>query len=85
MNIQIVGITGAAVVLIAFAMNQLQYWKNSDIKYDVANFAGGVLLSVYAILINSLPFAILNFIWMAVSLRDVVNNFKKRAWQGKYE
>lgn len=79
MNIQILGITGAAVVLIAFAMNQLQYWKNSDIKYDVANFVGGILLVVYAITLNSPPFAILNFIWVMVSLRDVVNNFKKRS------
>lgn len=78
MNTQIaIGIIGTATVLTAFTMNQLQYWKNSDIKYDLTNFVGGVLLVVYAIMLGSLPFAILNFIWATVSLRDIMNGLKK--------
>lgn len=73
----IIGVAGATIILAAFIMNQLRYWKNSDIKYDVANFAGGILLVVYAVLLNSPPFAVLNLVWAAVSLRDIVNGLKK--------
>jgi hypothetical protein len=74
----IIGILGAGTVLIAFLLNQVNKLKNSDLAYDALNFVGSALLMLYAILLSSWPFLILNTVWAAVSLRDVVVKLSKR-------
>lgn len=68
----LIGSIGAAIILIAFILNQFHIWKDTDFKYDLLNFLGSVLLVVYAILLKSYPFLILNTIWGLVSLKDVL-------------
>ena len=76
-----IGIAGATIVLIAFVLNQTGVWKTSDLTYDLVNFVGGGLLVWYAILIGSWPFAILNGVWTAVALRDVLVTLSKKSQQ----
>lgn len=68
----LIGSLGAALVLIAFILNQFHVWKDTDFKYDFLNFVGSVFLIIYAILLKSYPFLILNTIWGLVSLKDVI-------------
>ncbi len=68
----LIGISGAAIILVAFLLNQLNKWKNDSFIYDFANFIGSLLLVIYAILLSSYPFLILNGVWAAFSLKDVV-------------
>lgn len=75
--VDLVGIAGAVIVLIAFVLNQQNRWQNTDIKYDLANCIGSVLLFAYALLISSLPFFIINLIWAGLSFKDVVSYFLK--------
>ncbi len=72
------GIAGAALLLIAFTLNQTHVWKDTDIAYDSVNLIGGVLLVIYALQIGSIPFAILNGVWAAVSIRDVIIYYSKK-------
>jgi lipid-A-disaccharide synthase-like uncharacterized protein len=68
----LIGTTGASIILIAFFLNQIKRLNTEDISYDVANFMGGLLLLIYAILLKSTPFAVLNGVWTLISLRDIL-------------
>ena len=78
MLILLIGIIGATLILIAFIMNQLERWHDADLIYDWFNAIGAILLILYALFLESIPFMILNSIWAAVSLRDVyIHLFRK--------
>jgi len=72
----IVGTIGATLVLIAFIFNQTDKWKSRDFAYDLTNLIGSATLVLYALMIESYPFAILNLVWSYVSLKDVLKDFK---------
>lgn len=74
--ITLIGTTGAALILILFLLNQFNKIKNNNFWYDFGNFVGSTLLVVYAYLLSSYPFLVLNLIWALFSLKDVVN-YKK--------
>ena len=71
------GYVGMAMILFAFIMNQMHYWKDDFLIYDVFNAVGGALMVVYAIMISSIPFAILNGAWTAVSVRDIILDVRR--------
>ncbi len=73
----LIGIVGMVLILFAFFMNQTHRWKDDDLIYDTTNLAGGILLSIYAVMLNSWPFLILNCIWSLVSARDVYLDIHK--------
>lgn len=70
MLLEITGFTGMSLILIAFILNQTHKWKDDDLKYDITNSVGSILMVIYALIIKSYPFLILNSVWAAVSLRD---------------
>lgn len=74
----ILGIAGAGLVLLAFILNQLHIWKDDEFRYDFVNFIGGTFLVIYAILLSSYPFAVLNGVWALVSLRDMLRDLRKK-------
>jgi hypothetical protein len=71
MSNQLIGITGMMCILIGFLLNQVQKWKHDSIEYDTVNLVGSVLLTIYSINLESMPFIILNVVWAAVSLKDI--------------
>lgn len=75
-QITFIGIIGATIILIAFIMNQLEKWKSDYLIYDLFNFIGGLFLIIYAIILVSYPFIILNLVWAIFSLRDIFIDLK---------
>ncbi len=73
-----IGVVGMALILLAFFMNQTHRWKDDDLIYDVTNFIGGVLMVIYAFILNSWPFLILNGVWSLVSARDIYFDLHKK-------
>jgi len=73
----IIGFLGALIILIAFTLNQIKKWKDDYLIYDVFNFIGSTLLIIYAVMLSSYPFIVLNFVWAALSLRDILLDFKR--------
>lgn len=73
----IIGSLGALILLIFFILNQIGKVDKESFSYDLANFTGGLLMVIYAAMIESWPFLFLNAIWMLFSLRDVINHNKK--------
>lgn len=74
----IIGISGAVIILVFFLLNQMHKISNDGLLYDSANFIGALLLVIYAVLLSSLPFAILNGAWALFSLRDIFFDLKNR-------
>lgn len=72
------GIVGAFIILVSFILNQLNKLKNDDLIYDLLNFVGSALLIVYSVFTNSPPFVVLNLVWAAVSLKDIIKKFYKK-------
>lgn len=70
--ITLVGVIGAAFVLLAFVLNQRHVWRDTNIRYDFVNALGSFLLVVYAYLLGSVPFFILNGVWLAISVKDII-------------
>jgi hypothetical protein len=75
----IIGIVGAVITLFAFILNQTGKLTVDDVRYDALNTLGSGILLVYAILIGSLPFVVINTVWGGVSLKDVI----KRQLKGR--
>ena len=71
----IIGILGAGITLLAFVLNQMDIWKNDNVRYDFLNLIGSSLLVLYAVLLQTYPFLVLNLVWGIVSLRDVLKYF----------
>ena len=71
------GVAGMCLVLSTFLLNQLKILKQESLAYDVCNAVGGVLLVVYAWSGSAWPFVILNGVWAAYSLKDVVADLRK--------
>ncbi len=77
--ITIIGTLGAAIILIFFLLNQFKVVSIDNIWYDSGNALGSGVLIVYAYLLDSVPFLILNAIWFLFSFRDVIIYFSKRS------
>lgn len=73
----IIGILGAAIILAFFLLEQTNKVNNKSLWYDGGNFIGSALLVIYAILLSSIPFLILNGVWAIFSLKDVFIDLKK--------
>lgn len=74
-----IGVLGAAMLLLAFILNQLHIWKDEYFIYDLCNMIGGGLLVWYALLLSSYPFAVLNGVWGLVSLKDVITDYRRNS------
>lgn len=74
----IIGASGAGIILIFFLLNQFKIVSIDNIWYDSGNAVGSGVLIVYAYLLDSVPFLVLNVIWFLFSFKDVVIYFSKR-------
>ena len=74
----LIGFTGMLLILIAFFLNQTGKWDKEDLIYDFVNLAGALLLVLYAIILSSIPFLLLNLVWTVVSLNDVIKDIKRK-------
>jgi hypothetical protein len=73
----IIGVIGATVILITFLLNQFGKLSAESRLYDVANALGAFILIVYAYLLWSIPFLLLNTVWFVVSARDVLHSYRR--------
>jgi len=69
--ITILGIVGAALVLIGFVGNRLRYWQSDSRSYVVINAVGSGVLVAYSAVIESYPFVALNVVWLLFSVNDI--------------
>ena len=73
--VELLGVLGMLLLLTGFVLNLLSKLEHDSALYIWLNILGGFILAVYALLINSLPFLILELIWSLFALSKI---FKKR-------
>jgi len=76
--VTLIGTAGASIILIFFLLNQFHRIDRDSIWYDIGNFIGSALLVLYAYLLSSVPFLILNAVWAFVSLKDIFTDAKRK-------
>ncbi|NOQ38554.1 hypothetical protein GQ472_06735 [archaeon] len=64
----IIGIPGMAFILIAFILDDFHILSVDSIKSIILNITGSTFLAVYAYTISSIPFLILNSVWLAFAV-----------------
>jgi hypothetical protein len=72
----VIGVFGASTILIGFLLNQLGKVTTESRLYDGLNVLGSLLLIIYAVLLVSYPFIILNVVWLVVSIQGLVKPSK---------
>ena len=72
-----VGTIGVTLLLIAFGLNLLNKITQSSLVYIFLNCIGASLACTASILINYIPFVILEAVWTIVSLAALINYFRK--------
>jgi len=73
-----IGILGAAVLLLAFALSQLHFMKNHHITYDIMNAFGALCMVLYAYDSAVWPFFALNVVWLFFGIYDIYFEIKKQ-------
>lgn len=63
-----IGSVGVFLILLAYFLNVIHKIKNSSLLFILLNLIGAIMACVASVLINYLPFVILEATWAAVSL-----------------
>jgi Flp pilus assembly protein protease CpaA len=67
----LVGVAGAATVLVAYLLNQLQVLGSGDWKFPLVNLVGSLLIT-YSLLFNfNLPSMLIEIFWSMISIYGV--------------
>jgi hypothetical protein len=67
-----VGAVGVTLILIAFLLNLAGMMERTSRSYLVLNFAGATLACISSIMINFLPFVVLEGVWAVAALVGLV-------------
>jgi len=69
---EIIGFAGLFLILIAFILNLLKKIKTESKLYNIMNLLGSIMLTYYALLLDSIPFLILQVMWGMASLYNLI-------------
>lgn len=67
---------GVSLILLAFFLNTFKYLKEKSKIYFILNIVGGAFACYGSILLNSIPFIILEGTWSLVAVVGLIKNFK---------
>ncbi|MBI2668712.1 hypothetical protein HYX14_02625 [Candidatus Woesearchaeota archaeon] len=73
----IVGIAGMFCILIAFVLDEFEWYLTRDTKgYNLFNIFGSGALLYYGYTLQAWPFVILNLVWLAVAVIKLMRIIK---------
>ena len=73
----VISTIGVSLILLAFFLNTFKYISDTGKLYFVLNIIGGAFACYGSVLLNSLPFIILEGTWSVVALIGLVKNLKQ--------
>lgn len=73
----IISTIGVSLILLAFFLNTFKYISDTGKLYFVLNIIGGAFACYGSVLLNSLPFIILEGTWSIVAFIGLVKNLKQ--------
>ena len=72
-----IGFFGVFLILLAYILNVINKLKNNSLSFILLNLTGASLACLASILMNYLPFIILEGVWAIVSLFALFKKLKK--------
>ncbi len=75
----LIGSIGVLILLLAFILNLFKIIKTSSFIYSFLNFLGAGIACYASVLIDFIPFVILEIIWSLVGLWGMIKTFLKKA------
>ena len=75
----IISTIGVSLILLAFFLNTFKFLADSSKLYFVLNIVGGAFACYGSVLLNSLPFIILEGTWSLVALVGLIKTFSKNS------
>lgn len=73
----IISTIGVSLILLAFFLNTFNYISNSSKFYFALNVIGGAFACYGSVLLNSLPFIVLEGMWSLVALIGFLKTLKQ--------
>lgn len=73
----IISAIGVSLILLAFFLNTFKYISDNGKLYFILNIIGGAFACYGSILLNSLPFIILEGTWSTVALIGLIKSLKQ--------
>lgn len=73
-----IGFIGVAVLLLAFLLNLLKKISSNSLTYILMNIVGAGLACLASLLINYIPFVVLEGVWTLVSVVALIGYFRKK-------
>jgi hypothetical protein len=74
-----IGFVGVTILLIAFFLNLRGYIKKDSLLYIAFNFIGAAIACFASVLLNYIPFIILEGCWALVSAIELIRHFNTSA------
>lgn len=74
----IIGTAGVSLLLLAFVLNLFKILHPDALSYSLMNFLGALVAGYASIMIDFIPFVILEFFWAFIGLVGVGKALKKR-------
>jgi len=73
----IISTIGVSLILLAFFLNTFKYLNDTSKSYFILNIIGGAFACYGSVLLNSLPFIILEGTWSLVAIIGLIKNLKQ--------
>lgn len=73
----IISTIGVSLILLAFFLNTFKYISDNGKLYFALNIVGGAFACYGSVLLNSLPFIILEGTWSVVALIGLIKTLKQ--------
>lgn len=74
--IDIISTIGVSLILLAFFLNTFKFISDNGKLYFILNIIGGAFACYGSVLLNSLPFIILEGTWSVVALVGLIRSLK---------
>ena len=68
-----IGALGSAILLMYFILDETHKVNSDSVSYNLGNLCGATLLLIYAYLLGSIPFMVLNAVWAAFALKKLLS------------
>lgn len=72
-----IGVLGVSMILLAFYLNSNGKVRSNDLSFILLNLIGATLACLASVLIDYIPFVILEAVWALVSLNSLMKYLKK--------
>lgn len=69
----IIGIAGSLLILLGFYRVSIGKWTGKSFLYELDNFAGALLVTIYQLHHSTYISAVLNIIWVVVALKGMTS------------